>query len=138
MTKTLLDRARVDLETASYLLQQDDDCHVDMAEYHTQQAIEKLLKEFISCCGVTPKRTHDISQLYFTAKGLGLELPSSLDSTLLLCASTLTEAEATSRYASSYLTIRKNVEIEYKLAKDLFQFMFPDESTSGGLDRMTI
>lgn len=138
MIKTLIDRARVDLEAASYLLRQDDDCHVDMAEYHIQQAIEKVLKEYISRCGVTPKRTHDISQLYFTAKGLGLELPQPLDSTLLLCASTLTEAEAISRYASSYLTVRKNVEAEFKLAVDLFQILFPDDSTQGTLNIMTI
>ena len=125
MIKTLLDRVRVNLDVAKYSLSQDDECHLDEAEYQVQQAVEKLLKEYISRAGVTPRKTHDISVLYREALGLGLKLPPALDREMLLYAATLTDAEAANRYASSYLNIRSSVEAELQFAENLFEFLFP-------------
>ena len=63
---TLFDRAKADLQSARLILSQDtqDDLFIDIAAYHVQQGIEKLVKFSLSTYGVKYSQTHDMSILY--------------------------------------------------------------------------
>ena len=74
--KTLLQRARVDIEiTKENIQKKDDEIYIDIAAYHIQQAIEKILKYLIEMEGESYRKTHDISILWGDVDELGLSPP---------------------------------------------------------------
>ncbi|MCL2071734.1 MAG: HEPN domain-containing protein [Oscillospiraceae bacterium] len=96
--------------------------------YHIQQAVEKILKAYISFYGENPPYKHDISQLCDIAERLGVVLPSEAKE----IADTLTLWESKARYDPyvsfsllkyekakvAYETLRKNLVIEVSEAEE--------------------
>ncbi len=63
------DRAERDLEAARQLLGGSPP-FPDIAVYHAQQAAEKALKAYLTACGATFRRTHDLVELLGQCQGL--------------------------------------------------------------------
>jgi len=61
-TKRWLEKAEHDRRSAKALLDQTPPI-TDVAAYHCQQAVEKLLKAYLVSCGVEPDKTHDLRVL---------------------------------------------------------------------------
>ncbi|MCD8398939.1 MAG: HEPN domain-containing protein [Lachnospiraceae bacterium] len=61
----LFRRAWLDYRTAANLLAvpENDEAYMNNVAYHLQQAVEKTLKAFLECVGVTVPNTHDIDKL---------------------------------------------------------------------------
>lgn len=57
-----MDKAKSDLATAHILIH-GEERHLDTGVYHCQQAVEKALKAFLTVCGSTITKTHDIELL---------------------------------------------------------------------------
>ncbi|MCL1877309.1 MAG: HEPN domain-containing protein [Defluviitaleaceae bacterium] len=83
---TLLDRARADLITAKQMLKNiDDDVFIDIAAYHAQQCVEKIVKFLIGIEGKTYIADHRLSVILedladAEAKQLVESLEISIDS----------------------------------------------------------
>ena len=73
----LLQRAYMDLTLAQMIVSQplSDELHLDMAAYHTQQALEKTMKYKIDSVGETFPFVHEIDVLYSRMEELGLNPP---------------------------------------------------------------
>lgn len=58
-------RAYLDCRAAENLLKipENDEAYMNAVAYHLQQAVEKALKAFLECAGVTVPNTHDIDKL---------------------------------------------------------------------------
>ncbi|MCD7817877.1 MAG: HEPN domain-containing protein [Lachnospiraceae bacterium] len=61
----LFKRAWLDFKAAENLLAvpMNDEAYINNVAYHLQQAVEKTLKAFLECTGVTVPNTHDIDKL---------------------------------------------------------------------------
>ncbi|MCC8106921.1 MAG: HEPN domain-containing protein [Clostridiales bacterium] len=61
----LFRRAWLDFKAAENLLAvpMNDEAYINNVAYHLQQAVEKTLKAFLECVGVTAPNTHDIDKL---------------------------------------------------------------------------
>lgn len=61
----LFRRAYLDYKAAENLLKipENDEAYMNAVAYHLQQAVEKTLKAFLECVGVTVPNTHDIDKL---------------------------------------------------------------------------
>ncbi|MCD7744439.1 MAG: HEPN domain-containing protein [Lachnospiraceae bacterium] len=61
----LFRRAWLDFKSAENLLAVpvNDEAYINNVAYHLQQAVEKTLKAFLECVGVTVPNTHDIDKL---------------------------------------------------------------------------
>ena len=61
----LFRRAYLDYRAAENLLKtpENDEAYMNTVAYHLQQAVEKTLKAFLECVGVTVPNTHDIDKL---------------------------------------------------------------------------
>lgn len=71
-----------------------DEYAARIVSYHIQQAVEKVLKAYISFYGENPPYKHDIAELCDIAEGLGIELPPESKD----IADTLTLWESKARY----------------------------------------
>jgi HEPN domain-containing protein len=69
-------KARSD-EIALEKLVDDPDVPDDVIGFHTQQAVEKLLKAGLASTGVPPPRIHDLGKLIALLKDAGLSAPAS-------------------------------------------------------------
>jgi HEPN domain-containing protein len=58
-------------------LADDPDVPDDVIGFHTQQAVEKLLKAALACAGVTPPRIHDLGELIALLGDADLSPPAS-------------------------------------------------------------
>ncbi|MCD8105585.1 MAG: HEPN domain-containing protein [Lachnospiraceae bacterium] len=69
----LFRRAWLDFRTAQNLLAvpENDEAYINNVAYHLQQAVEKTLKAFLECVGVTVPNTHDIDKLVRMSKNNG-------------------------------------------------------------------
>ncbi|MCD7885065.1 MAG: HEPN domain-containing protein [Lachnospiraceae bacterium] len=69
----LFRRAWLDFRTARNLLAipENDEAYINNVAYHLQQAVEKTLKAFLECVGVTVPNTHDIDKLVRMSKNNG-------------------------------------------------------------------
>ncbi|MDO4291627.1 MAG: HEPN domain-containing protein [Eubacteriales bacterium] len=61
----LFQRAYLDYQAAETLLKMptNDEAYMNLVAYHLQQSVEKTLKGFLECAGVTVPNTHDIDKL---------------------------------------------------------------------------
>jgi len=73
---TLFDRAKTDLQSARLILPQSDsdELLIDVAAYHVQQGIEKLVKFALTINGVKHRQTHDMAILHEQLEGAGIML----------------------------------------------------------------
>lgn len=69
----LFRRAYLDYRAAQNLLTtpENDEAYMNNVAYHLQQAVEKTLKAFLECVGVTIPNTHDIDKLVRMSKDNG-------------------------------------------------------------------
>jgi HEPN domain-containing protein len=58
-------------------LADDPDVPDDVIGFHTQQAVEKLLKAALACAGVAPPRIHDLGELIALLGDADLSPPAS-------------------------------------------------------------
>ena len=57
-----VEKASTDIKTAEILLKSDD-CPTESVCFHAQQAVEKLLKAYLTAKGERTGKTHDIATL---------------------------------------------------------------------------
>lgn len=81
VTKTWLDDAQDELETASLLCEHHK---YRGACYHSQQCVEKALKALLLEKGIRPARTHDLLDLRERVLGLGYAIRLSVDEAAFL------------------------------------------------------
>lgn len=94
--------AYTDLELAEeiYRIPRNDEAFLNGIAYHLQQSVEKLLKAFLECKGVTVPNTHDIYKLVRMSKDNGSNV--ILTEWLEDRADTLTRWEMDTRYNMDY------------------------------------
>lgn len=94
--------AYADYEVAAGLFKipRNDEIFVNAMAYHLQQAVEKVLKAFLECQGVTVPNTHDIDKLVRMSKSNGSKI--ILTSWIEDRADTLTRWETDTRYNVDY------------------------------------
>ena len=93
----------------------NDELYLDVCCYHTQQAIEKLLKCSIELKGVTYEFTHSFITLYAQYISVGWDEIEMLE----LMSGTITGWEASSRYKESFVATVKQLEA----AKGLYEIL---------------
>ena len=88
------------LAVSIFKLPENDELFLNSIAYHLQQSVEKLLKAFLECKGVTVPNTHDIYKLVKMSKdnGSNVILTQWLDDK----ADTITRWETDTRYNMDY------------------------------------
>jgi HEPN domain-containing protein len=118
----LCNKAIRDIKTMEWARSQlgSDEDYMDIACYHAQQAIEKLLKFIIEISGVEYPKTHDITRLLVAIETLpGIILPD----TLIMMSETLTLWESSSRYRDIFKATIRQLEIASKISDDLLSII---------------
>ncbi len=119
MIGTMLDIAKVDLQSAKILFRESDDGQLRNAAYHAQQAVEKVIKYLYECHGVRYPFGHDISTLLSTLPQEQTCFSQDILDELLIHADTYTAWEQKTRYPNDYMAVRRLVEIHIALADEL-------------------
>lgn len=98
----LFKSAYTDFELAKeiYQIPRNDEAFLNGIAYHLQQSVEKLLKAFLECKGVTVPNTHDIYKLVRMSRNNGSNI--ILTKWLEDRADTLTRWEMDTRYNMDY------------------------------------
>ena len=112
--------AYTDYEAAVSLfsIPRNDEAFVNIAAYHLQQAVEKSLKAFLECQGVTVPNTHDIYKLVKMCRDNGSRIV--LTSWIEEKADTITRWETDTRYNVDYcVEMEKIKEGIYEIGKFL-------------------
>lgn len=112
----LMEKAKKDMDVVNTMQKINDELYLDVCCYHTQQAIEKLLKCSIELKGVTYEFTHSIITLYAQYISVGWGEIEMLE----LMSGTITGWEASSRYKESFVATVKQLEA----AKGLYEILF--------------
>jgi len=105
----LFRRAYLDWRAADNLLKtpENDEAYMNTVAYHLQQAVEKTLKAFLECVGVTVPNTHDIDKLVRMSKNNGSRV--LLTEWIEEKADMLTRWETDTRYDMDYCVERDKV-----------------------------
>ena len=107
----LFRRAYLDYRSAEKLLKmpENDEAYMNNVAYHLQQAVEKTLKAFLECVGVTVPNTHDIDKLVRMSvnNGSKVELTDWIEDKTDM----LTRWETDTRYDIDYCVEEKKVQI---------------------------
>ncbi|MCI5918349.1 MAG: HEPN domain-containing protein [Roseburia sp.] len=111
----LIEKAKKDMDVVNTMQKINDEMYLDICCYHTQQAIEKLLKCSIELKGVTYEFTHSIITLYSQYVSVGWDEIEMLE----LMSGTITGWEASSRYKESFFATVKQLET----AKGLYEIL---------------
>lgn len=114
----LCNKAIRDIKTVEWARSQlgTDEDFMDVACYHSQQAIEKLLKFIIEISGEDYPKTHDITRLCVVIETLpNIALPD----TLIMMSETLTLWEATSRCRDIFKATARQLEIAQEIFDEL-------------------
>ncbi len=129
----LLRRADADIQMAQYAISPEwnpsnDECMVDMAAFHVQQAIEKALKYLLQTeAGVDEEtkgyKTLDITFLIkWTEEVTAFTVPEKLK----IMADTITEWESASQYGGSYASmvadIKKAITLYHELREKIVEY----------------
>lgn len=119
--ETLYDRAASNLKMAelNYKFITDDPFQLNLVGYLLQQATELLLKHYLEINAVNYPYTHDIKALISAIESNKIEL--KFPDNFYLFSDTLTKWEAKSRYIKNYFLERKEIEIGFKIVKELFE-----------------
>lgn len=78
LAKLLLHKAAQD-EYAFRRLWEDPQAPQEIALFHAQQAVEKMIKAVLALSAVRPKRTHDLAALIELARDNGISFPKELE-----------------------------------------------------------
>lgn len=107
----LFRRAYLDYKSAENLLKipVNDEAYMNNVAYHLQQAVEKTLKAFLECVGVTVPNTHDIDKLVRMSKNNGSRVV--LTDWLEDKTDMLTRWETDTRYDMDYYVEAEKVRI---------------------------
>ena len=118
---SLYDRAVVDYKQGIRALADAhiDDAMCDMAGYHLQESVEKLLKYQIEQKGEIFPFSHDISLL--------IDMVDDVPSWIIDNSQTLTKYEALTRYSSVKVASRTHLNNWYKLLSDYIDNLRPKE-----------
>ncbi len=110
----LFKRAYLDYRAAENLLKtpENDEAYMNAVAYHLQQAVEKTLKAFLECVGVTVPNTHDIDKLVRMSvnNGSRVELTDWIEEKTDM----LTRWETDTRYDMDYCVEQKKVQAGLK------------------------
>lgn len=112
----LMEKAKKDMDVVNTMQKINDELYLDVCCYHTQQAIEKLLKCSIELKGVTYEFTHSIITLYAQYISVGWDEIEMLE----LMSGTISGWEASSGYKESFVATVKQLEA----AKGLYEILF--------------
>jgi len=122
-----LKRIEVDLDIAQRYITPEvnptnDEYYYDAAAYHAQQAIEKTLKYVLHDIygedDTTRKfKTHNIATLILKAEKYGFKVNDEL----IDMSDEITDWEANSRYSSSTISTKENIEKAIQLNKELLE-----------------
>lgn len=112
----LMEKAQKDMDVVNTMQKINDELYLDVCCYHTQQAIEKLLKCSIELKGVAYELTNSITKLYTQYVSVGWDEIEMLE----LMSGTLTDWEASSGYKESFVATVKQLEA----AKGLYEILF--------------
>ena len=104
-------RAFLDYRAAENLLKipENDEAYMNAVAYHLQQAVEKALKAFLECVGVTVPNTHDIDRLVRMSRDNGSQ--AIVTEWVKEKADMLTRWEAETRYDVDYCVEEERVRI---------------------------
>ena len=120
MSKILIVKANVDLAMAAKALEEDDEFFVQAAAYHTQQAIEKILKFVLENYGISYKRIHHVDTLAsMLPSGQNIISEEQLD-IIYDNAILLKGWESEVRYDTEYMAQRRTVVRMLEFAKTLY------------------
>ena len=103
------------MDVVNTMQKANDEMYLDVCCYHTQQAIEKLLKCSIELKGVNYEFTHSITKLYSQYVSVGWDEIEILE----LMAGTITDWEASSRYKESFVATVKQLNTAKGLYDEL-------------------
>ena len=112
----LMEKAQKDMDVVNTMQKINDELYLDVCCYHTQQAIEKLLKCSIELKGVTCEFTNSITKLYTQYVSVGWDEIEMLE----LMSGTITGWEASSGYEESFVATVNQLEA----AKALYEIIF--------------
>ena len=104
---TLLDRAAADIKSARLILSQNenDELFTDIAAYHAQQGIEKLVKFVLASNGVKYNPTHDMAVLHEQLENAEIESFPWLEENIDVLNSYATKT----RYGSDIVATKKKI-----------------------------
>lgn len=111
----LIEKAQKDMDVVNTMQKVNDEMYLDVCCYHTQQAIEKLLKCSIELKGANYEFTHSITKLYSQYVSAGWDEIEILE----LMAGTITDWEASSRYKESFVATVKQLNTAKGLYDEL-------------------
>ena len=120
---TLYDRAKVDLQTVRLILAQNgsDELFIDVAAYHVQQGIEKLVKFALSINGIKYKQTHDMAALHEQLEDAEIKIFPWLSENT----DTLNSYATKTRYGSDIIATAKKITQLLKHAEDTLPSLQP-------------
>lgn len=104
--KTLLDLAVIDKEVSELILgTTNDELKQNVAAYHTQQAVEKIIKHLLIEKRGHGNISHDIGTLVNDAKEEGIQIPDWVDDDSY----EISKWATTIRYNSNFKTNREKI-----------------------------
>ena len=111
----LLSLAQADVEVSELILgTTNDELKQNMAAYHTQQAIEKIIKQLIIDKRGFGNIEHDLGQLVPDAKSEGIVVPEWVEENSY----EISRWATTIRYNSNFKTNRESIDSFNKLIKE--------------------
>jgi len=109
--------ASVDLRAAAHLYETMHPKPFEIICYHCQQAVEKVLKGFLTDCDIEPPRIHDLEQLC----KMCVRHDTSFEAFMEQCRD-LTEYAASARYPSKDEIEESNAVFALKEAERIYTF----------------
>lgn len=106
-SKDLIELAKADVEVSELILgTTNDELKQNLAAYHTQQAIEKIVKQLIINKRGFGNIEHDLGKLVSDAKSEGIEIPEWVEDN----AYEISRWATTIRYNTNFKTNRDSVK----------------------------
>ncbi len=112
--KDWLEYSIADLETAKSILENSDNYHISV--FHSQQAIEKILKRKYIIKGQTFDFTHDINLLF---RRLIVDASSNEDNKIFDKLSIVMELFSASKYPSGDRITQEDAQLAFSIAKEM-------------------
>lgn len=108
-----------ELAVSIFRIPRNDEAFLNPVAYHLQQSVEKLLKAFLECTGVTVPNTHDIDKLVRMSRDNGSRV--FITDWLEDKADTLTRWETDTRYNIEYHVELRKIQDGIAGIEELFR-----------------